>query len=324
MQILILSTLLTFVITFFTIQFARGVRNPIRSFVPQTTHDKVKVSPFGGVAMFFASFVVIVIFVKEFKSLLLLLPVFAMLLLGLADDLKKVFSKSYHGVSARFKFLIQSLITVFVCFLGVFFNPDFETFRFIIPFYGVVEFKLNLILAFLISYFAFAGTVNAVNLTDGLDGLAGKQVLVLLSFILTLLYFVDFTGLKFNLADLKLILLSFIGALIGFLFFNSNPAKIFMGDAGSMGFGALLASILIMLKLELILPFVGFVIFMEALSVIMQVAYFKYTKGKRIFKMSPIHHHFQLSGVKEQKITELAFLITIMLALIFLTPFYVG
>jgi UDP-N-acetylmuramyl pentapeptide phosphotransferase/UDP-N-acetylglucosamine-1-phosphate transferase len=121
---------------------------------------------------------------------------------------------------------------------------------------------------------------------------------------------------------LKTIIIVFLGAIIAFLVFNSNPASIFMGDAGSMGLGSIIASFFIILKLELILPFVGFVIFMEALSVIIQVIYFKKTGGKRIFKMSPLHHHYQLCGMKEQKIAELAFLITIILSLIFITSFF--
>jgi phospho-N-acetylmuramoyl-pentapeptide-transferase len=110
--------------------------------------------------------------------------------------------------------------------------------------------------------------------------------------------------------------------MLAFSVFNSNPASIFMGDAGSMGLGSIIASFFIILKLELVLPFVGFVIFMEALSVIIQVIYFKKTGGGRIFKMSPLHHHYQLCGIKEQKIAEFAFLLTVVLSLIFISSFF--
>lgn len=304
----------------FSISVFGSVKNPTRKFVPKTESNKTKVSPFGGISIFFASGIII-FFNVHFESLALLLPIFLMLVLGVADDLKKILSKKYHGVSAKLKFVIQTLITVLACYIGYYFNQNFNQYIIIIPFYGEVFFNLPLWLAFVISYFAFTGTVNAVNLTDGLDGLAGKQVLILLCFALTILYAIDFKNINFNIQDLKIIIFCFIGAILAFLFFNSNPAKIFMGDGGSMMLGCLIATIFIILKIELMLIFVGFVIFMEALSVILQVIYFKLTNGKRIFKMSPLHHHFQLNGIKEQKITELAFFITIMICILFLTAY---
>jgi phospho-N-acetylmuramoyl-pentapeptide-transferase len=317
---LIISFILTFLIIKITIKLSFKVQNPTRSFVPKTDGEKWKVSPFGGVCIFLSSMITLLLF-TPLKNLLILIPSILMLLLGLADDLKKVFSGSYDGISAKQKIIFQSLLACFVCFLAIYYNPTFNEFKILIPFFGVLNFKLPIALSFIIAFFAFNGAVNAVNLTDGLDGLAGKQVLVILAFLLTVLYGVKF-NLLIDLDALKTIVIVFLGAILAFLVFNSNPASIFMGDAGSMGLGSIIASFFIILKLELILPFVGFIIFMEALSVIIQVAYFKKTGGKRIFKMSPLHHHYQLCGMKEQKITELAFLITIMLSLIFITSFF--
>jgi phospho-N-acetylmuramoyl-pentapeptide-transferase len=311
---LIFSFAICFLALKLTIKLSSKISNPTRDFVPGDKEIKKKVSPFGGICMFFAIFISILIFAP--KMFFVFVPSFLMLLLGMVDDLKKVISGNYKGISAKQKLLFQSLIGATVCFLGFYFNPNFDTFKIVIPFYGFFELKTPLILSFIIAFFAFNGTVNAANLTDGLDGLAGKQVLAIFSFLLAMLFV-----LKAQ-TEFKIFALIIIGSLLAFLIFNSNPASIFMGDAGSMGLGSLIATFFIIFKMELIMPFVCFVIFMEALSVILQVVYFKKTGGKRIFKMSPLHHHFQLSGMKEQKITELAFLITIVLSLIFLTPFF--
>jgi phospho-N-acetylmuramoyl-pentapeptide-transferase len=306
------SFVLTFILIKIIIHISGNIQNPVRSFVPKTEEEKQKINPFGGIAIFLSAFITAGIFLP-FQSLILLLPSILMLILGLFDDLKKILSKSYHGISTKQKLFFQSLIAIFVCFLAFYYNPNFANFVIIIPFYGVIELKFPILLSFVIAFLAFNGTVNAMNLADGLDGLAGKQALITLVFLFLLLNVV-FT----DITHLKSIVLIFIGGIIAFLFFNSNPASIFMGDAGSMALGSLIASSFIFLRLELMLPFVCFVLFIEALSVIIQVVYFKITKGKRIFKMSPLHHHFQLSGLKEQKITEVAFLISVLLVILFL------
>jgi phospho-N-acetylmuramoyl-pentapeptide-transferase len=319
---LILSFLLNLIITFLVIKFTSKVQNPVRDFVPKTEGEKLKISPFGGIPVFFSSILMAFFFLEKLASLVILIPTFLMLILGVLDDFQKIFSQNYKGISAKFKLVAQSLTTLLTCFICYFYNSNFETINFILPFYGMFDFKIFLFLSFVISYFTFTGTVNAMNLTDGLDGLAGKQALLLLAFLFAILCAVKFDGLNFEITDLKTIILCFIGSSLAFLVFNTNPAKIFMGDSGSMMFGALIATIFILLKLEFMLIFVGFVIFMEAFSVILQVVYFKLTKGKRIFKMSPIHHHFQLSGMKEQKVTEIAFLITLLICIFFLTSFF--
>lgn len=316
---LIFCFLCNFVLTRIAIGIFSKVRNPTRDYVPKTEGEKRKVSPFGGLCLFVSSIFTCFIFGGGF-SLIFLIPTVLIFFLGFYDDIVKVLSDEYVGISARKKLFFQSLIAVLVCFLGTYYNPNFDEFKIIIPFYGIMAFKMPMFLSFFIVYFAFTGTVNAVNLTDGLDGLAGKQVLVILAFLLTLLYSVKF-NLNFNVSDLQVVLSAFFGGCLAFLCFNSNPASIFMGDAGSMGLGSLISTVFIFLKIELILPFICFVIFMEILSVIIQVCYFKLTNGKRLFKMSPIHHHFQLCGWKEQKITEVAFCLTIFLAVLFQSSF---
>lgn len=316
---LFVNFLLCLTLTFLTVVLSKKVQNPTRDYVPKTEGEKVKISPFGGVVMFLSSLIISIFFIESYKSLLIFLPIFGMLILGFIDDLKKILFKNYSGVSAKFKLFWQNLIAIFIIFAVFRINPEFTKLVILVPFYGELFLNVNLVIAFILAYFAFTGTVNAVNLTDGLDGLAGKQMLVILGFLIVLIFNSDFSYINFNMKDLLVILCTIFGSVIAFLFFNSNPAKIFMGDAGSMALGCLISLVFIMLRLELMILFIGFVIFAETLSVIMQVIYFKITKGKRIFKMSPIHHHFQLSGVKEQKITEVAFLITFIISLFFLS-----
>lgn len=320
-KIFFLTFTVCFCLTWITIKLAAKVQNPVRNYVPATENEKVKISPFGGVCIF-ASVLFTSFFFMPLKNLYLLFPTFCMLILGLIDDLQKVFSKNWRGISAKMKFSIQSLVTIIVC-LGAFkLNPDFSRFVLIVPFYKTLTISLFLPLAFVISYFAFTGTVNAVNLTDGLDGLAGKQMLAILTFLGTVLLKMDFSAIKVFSSSVSMLVFSLLGATLAFLCFNSNPAKIFMGDSGSMAYGAFIASAFILFKIELMLILIGFIIFMEALSVIIQVSYFKYTKGKRIFRMSPLHHHFQLCGMKEQKISEIAFFITILIGVFIISTLF--
>lgn len=139
---------------------------------------------------------------------------------------------------------------------------------------------------------------NAVNLTDGLDGLASS---VTLTFSIILIAIGLLTGDSLFVISGA----SLAGALIGFLYFNWSPAKIFMGDTGSMALGGLISAIMIVRRLELLLPIIGIIYVIEAVSVILQVLYFKKTGGKRLFRMSPIHHHFELGGMSEKKISIL-------------------
>jgi phospho-N-acetylmuramoyl-pentapeptide-transferase len=155
-----------------------------------------------------------------------------------------------------------------------------------------------LIIAFPVLVFFIIGTANAVNLTDGQDGLAGKTILVHLFFLFTV----------FGNNDSVLVL---IAALLAFLLFNTKPATIYMGDSGSLFLGAFLAISFLNAKIEYLLPLTGLVFVVETLSVIIQVTYFRATKGRRIFKMSPFHHHLELCNISEEKITNLAFITTI-------------
>lgn len=215
-------------------------------------------------------------------------------LIGFIDDYEKIAKKNNLGMTPMQKILLQVLFGVLIALYMIFFKEkgtlifvpfikqDVSLYIFFIPFIIFIEVAMS----------------NAVNLTDGLDGLASS---VTLSFSIILIAI----GLLINESLFVISGASLAGALIGFLYFNWSPAKIFMGDTGSMALGGLISAIMIVRRLELLLPIIGIIYVIEALSVILQVAYFKKTGGKRLFRMSPIHHHFELGGMSEKKISIL-------------------
>ena len=226
-------------------------------------------------------------------------------LVGFADDYIKVVKKRNLGLTAKQKFLSQAVISV-IYILVLMYTNNLNS-EIIIPFLNKAV-NLPLILYVIFTLFVVTGTVNAVNLTDGLDGLATSiTIIVSLFFAIVAILVNDFSGACLSLAV--------CGGCIGFLFFNKYPAKVFMGDTGSLFLGGAISCIAVGMKMPLILVIAGFVYLFETLSVIIQVASFKLT-GKRVFKMSPIHHHFEMCGWKEKKIVLVFSLVTFGLCLI--------
>lgn len=224
---------------------------------------------------------------------------------GFTDDFIKVVKKRNLGLKALPKFLLQMFITVaYLVILKITGNLVCEI---IVPFAGI-SFGMPVWLYFVFVMFVVTGTVNAVNLTDGLDGLASSvTVPVVLLFALCGWRAGDGGVFSFGLAV--------AGGLIGFLIYNKYPAKVFMGDTGSLFLGGAVVAMAIALQMHLYLIIAGFIYFSETLSVILQVASFKLT-GKRIFKMSPIHHHFEMCGWNEVKIVTVFTIITVVLCTI--------
>ena len=210
-------------------------------------------------------------------------------IIGYIDDMLIVVKKKNDGLAPRKKLMLQILFSIIFYVLVTFIYKDINYIH--IP---VFDYNLN-ISYFYIIFLVFwqTGFSNAVNLTDGLDGLATSVTIITTSTFALLAY-------KENNFPVLVFCLTIVGALIGFLLFNRNPAKIFMGDTGSLALGGILAAISVILHKEIVFLFIGLVYILETLSVIIQVAYFKKT-GKRIFKMSPLHHHFELSGYGEVK-----------------------
>jgi len=224
--------------------------------------------------------------------------------IGFMDDYIKIVLKRSMGLRAWQKMLGQIVITVaFGVYL--FFYSGVSTSVWV-PF---IEAPLNLgIFSIPIMVIAVLGTVNGANFTDGLDGLASTVTLVISIFF-------TIASVWLN-ADVEVITSALAGALIGFLLFNAHPAKVFMGDTGSLALGGFVVATAYMTQLPIFILFVGFIYLAEVLSVMIQVSYFKMTKGKRIFKMAPIHHHFELSGWKETKVVAVFAIITAFLSCI--------
>ena len=221
-------------------------------------------------------------------------------LIGFIDDFLIVVKKNNDGLKPSVKFLMQSVLAV-VFYL--FYRSIAET-TLILP---VVHISLELgILYFVLIFFMFTCESNAVNLTDGLDGLcAGTSIIAIAPFVI-------FALLQGN-KDLAMLLLAVCGSLLGYLRFNVHPAKIFMGDTGSLAIGGLLAASAMILKQELLLVVIGGVFVMELLSVVIQVTSYKATK-KRVFRMAPLHHHFELGGMKETQVVLMFWSIGVVLA----------
>lgn len=243
--------------------------------------------------------------------------------IGFADDYLKLTKKNPKGLSGRKKLFWQTIFSLAVI-AYLFFHPvnaQFAT-SLDIPFFKDCFLPLSY-LYFVLILFVIVGSSNAVNLTDGLDGLAIGNIIVV---TLTLALFSYFIG-NYNISsylkiihvsgagEISVFLMAMFGASLGFLWYNAHPAEIFMGDTGSLCLGGVLGLIAVFIKQELILFLVGGIFVVEALSVLIQVAVFKRT-NKRVFKMAPLHHHFELGGLRETKVTIRFWIIGIILAII--------
>ena len=266
----------------------------IREEGPQSHMHKKGTPTMGGISFIIA--IVISLIVAMFLDssniqyyILFIYTTISFSIIGYIDDMLIVVKKKNDGLAPRKKLMLQILFSVIFYILVTFIYKDFNYIH--IP---VFDYNLN-ISYFYIIFLVFwqTGFSNAVNLTDGLDGLATSVTIITTSTFALLAY-------KENNFPVLVFCLTIVGALIGFLLFNRNPAKIFMGDTGSLALGGILAAISVILHKEVAFLFIGLVYILETLSVIIQVAYFKKT-GKRIFKMSPLHHHFELSGYGEVK-----------------------
>ena len=262
----------------------------IREEGPASHQAKSGTPTMGGVMIVLAVTAATLLFAPLTVTTLLALFIFlGHFLLGFADDYIKVVKKRNLGLRAYQKLLGQLIIAFVTIFIGsTLLAHDTSVW---VPLMGE---RIDIgILYYVLVVFVLVGTSNAVNLTDGLDGLASGTVAVAALFYAVLMYGVDGGLMAFSTA--------IIGACIGFLWYNHHPARIFMGDTGSLALGGALAGVAILSHTELLLPIVGFVFFCEALSVILQVVSFQ-TRGKRIFRMSPIHHHFELGGWSETRV----------------------
>jgi len=242
--------------------------------------------------------------------------------LGLLDDILKIRFKNSQGLSSRYKFLGQLIISSLALFILIKFSDHDYLYDLYFPFFKNFVWYMGL---FFIPFglFVIIGASNAVNLTDGLDGLATVPVMLvalsftLISYVVGNTIFSEYLNIQYipDVGELSIFCGSIVGACLGFLWYNAPPAKIFMGDTGSLSLGGSLAAIAIIVKHEIVLAIVGGLFVLETASVIIQVISFKLT-GKRIFKMAPIHHHFEKKGWAESTIVIRFWIIAIILALI--------
>jgi phospho-N-acetylmuramoyl-pentapeptide-transferase len=243
-------------------------------------------------------------------------------LLGAYDDYKKIKFKNSSGVSFKFKIIVQILIAVIGILLLNYFSGHSELKNLYFPFFK--NLIINLGWFFIpFSVFIIVGSSNAVNLTDGLDGLATVPVILVascfafISYVTGNIVFSNYLQIPYivGVGEVSIFCGSIIGACLGFLWFNAPPAKIFMGDTGSLALGGSLGAVGIITKHEIVLAITGGLFVLEAVSVIVQVVSFKLT-GKRVFKMAPIHHHFEKKGWKESTVVIRFWIISIILAMI--------
>ena len=270
----------------------RGIGKKIRGDAPESHMAKEGTPTMGGLLIFLSVFLVTVP-LNLIDRLSILLPISVMVscgLLGIFDDLQSLSGSIKEGIRARIKFLVHSAIAIAAA-LALYFFLDLSTIN--IPVLG----KFELGFWYLpIAAITIVGFGSAVNLTDGLDGLAGGTATIAFATygIIALLQGQEF---------LVTFCYAVVGATLGFLWFNAHPAQIFMGDTGSLALGSTLAVVAFMTGWWLLLPLIGIIFVAEAGSVILQVGYFRLTGGRRLFLMSPIHHHLELLGWPESQVT---------------------
>lgn len=247
-------------------------------------------------------------------------------LLGFMDDYKKTILKNPDGISAKTKFMGQLVVAVAATAMIMQADTEGVATKLAMPFFKHIVFDLSYFY-FVFAVFVIIGASNAVNLTDGLDGLAIAPSVIAFGTLALLVYlsgnikFAEYLQIIYvrGAGELAVFCGAMVGAGLGFLWYNAHPASVFMGDVGSLSIGGALATVAVIAKHELVLAIVGGVFVVETLSVILQVGYFKMSGGKRLFRMAPIHHHFELAGWSETKITVRFWIVSIILALVALS-----
>ncbi len=297
----------------------------VRTDGPQSHLKKSGTPTMGGVLILFSMFVSILLW-GDFSNVGLWLVCFVTFFygwIGFVDDYRKVVHKNPKGLSARQKLFFQFLVAGIAAFLLLKYTPVNSELR--IPFFKTFSLDLGWFYVPFIML-VIVGASNAVNLTDGLDGLAIGPVITTSGTFLLLAYVAGHVKIAEYLeipyiagaGELSVYAAAMAAAGLGFLWFNSHPAQVFMGDVGSLALGGGIGALAVVTKNEILLTIVGGVFVMEAVSVMIQVASFK-TRGKRVFRMAPIHHHFELKGWPEPKVIVRFWIISILLAIVALS-----
>ena len=286
----------------------------VRDDGPQAHLKKQGTPTMGGIMFLLAIVLTVLIHMLrsgfETDTLLVLMLTAGFGLVGFADDYLKIRKHQSEGLNPKQKLLLQLILTIVFAFLVYQYTGNGGAIY--IPFCGigtqapVLRLPLWIFVPFVV--FVVLGTDNGVNFTDGLDGLCSSVTVAAAAFFAA-------AGLLLS-SGVAVVAAAVIGALLGFLIYNLYPAKVFMGDTGSLALGGFIAGAAVVSGLELYIPIVGFIYMIEVISVIIQVAYFKKTHGKRFFRMAPIHHHFELLGNSETRIVGVFTTVTILLSLL--------
>ena len=297
----------------------------IRNDGPETHLEKEGTPTMGGVLILFAFFISVLIWGDWDNPFLWIVIVTALLFstIGFIDDYLKIKKQNSDGLSRRQKILAQSISAILICVWLLSLNSKTIGTELLIPFFKDLIIPLNALAFLIIGWFALVGSSNSVNLTDGLDGLAIMPVILISGALAVFAYiggnynFSGYLNMPFmpGTGEIFVLCAALVGAGFGFLWFNTYPAEIFMGDTGSLSLGAILGVIAIIVHQEILLILMGGIFVAETLSVIIQIGYFKRTQ-KRIFLMAPLHHHYEKKGLKEPKIIVRFWIITLILVLI--------
>jgi len=299
------------------------IGQPIREDGPETHFSKEGTPTMGGLLIIFAT-VISTFLWANLTVIYIWLALFVILsygLVGFADDYRKLVTQSSKGISGRWRLFWEVCVALFVAVI-LYLKPGFTS-NITIPFFKTV--LPNLGWAYIIlAVFIIVGTANAVNLTDGLDGLAIGPVTICFATYLLFSYFAGNVKIASYLqipyvpgtGELAVLCGALVGAGLGFLWYNAYPAQVFMGDVGSLALGGVLGTLAVMTKQEILLVIVGGLFVIETTSVIFQVGWFKLSGGKRIFRMAPLHHHFELKGWPEPKVIVRFWIISILLAVL--------
>jgi phospho-N-acetylmuramoyl-pentapeptide-transferase len=296
----------------------------VRDDGPKSHLSKAGTPTMGGVLILLAVLVSCLLWgdLRQPALWLVMLVTTAFGLVGWIDDYRKVVRKNSKGLPGRWKYFWQSLIALAAVTYLYFSNDIPVSSQLTIPFFKNLIINLGP-LFFVLAYFVIVGASNAVNLTDGLDGLAIMPIVMVAGALGIFAYassnalYAHYLSIPYvpNTGELTIFCSALVGAGLGFLWYNSYPAQVFMGDVGSLSLGAALGMVAIVVRQELVLLIMGGLFVIETLSVILQVGYFKYTGGKRLFRMAPLHHHFELKGWSEPKVIVRFWIITVVFVL---------
>jgi phospho-N-acetylmuramoyl-pentapeptide-transferase len=318
----------------------KQIGEEIRFDGPQTHLKKAGTPTMGGVIIVAGVVLGALLWAKlsNFYIQLIFISTAWMGLVGFWDDYLKTVKKVKSGLVGRYKLIGQIILGLFIGGM-IFFHPDFRiegiSSNTSVPFFKNLEIDFSWIYIPVI-VLVITGTSNAVNLSDGLDGLATGLIAIAMlafagmSYVSGNVNFSDYLNIIYlpGSGELTVYCFAIVGASVGFLWYNAYPAQVFMGDTGALALGSTLGTLAVLLKKEILLILIGGVFVAETVSVIIQTSYFKYTKkkfgeGRRIFKMAPLHHHFELLGWHESKVVTRLWIVGILLALLSLTTFKV-